>query len=93
MQFLDTERYQLRFRDAGGNPSPWYDGQTSRDEVFPEAKAFLLKHYFTDDRVMETWELCEQHGAREVLAPFTTTEGRLDAPLLGHLVAARPRAS
>ena len=29
-------------------------------------------------------------GAREVLAPFTTPGGRLDAPLYGHLVVARP---
>jgi ubiquinone/menaquinone biosynthesis C-methylase UbiE len=30
-------------------------------------------------------------GARDVLAPFTTPAGGVDAPLHGHLVAARPR--
>jgi hypothetical protein len=29
-------------------------------------------------------------GAREVLRPFTTPTGRVEIPLEGHLVAARP---
>jgi hypothetical protein len=47
VKFLDADRYQLRFTDAGGSASKWYDGRKSRDEVFPEAKAFLLKNYFS----------------------------------------------
>jgi ubiquinone/menaquinone biosynthesis C-methylase UbiE len=31
--------------------------------------------------------------AADALAPFTTADGRVDAPLHGHLVAARPRAA
>ena len=46
VKFLDGDRYQLRFRDAGGGNSRWYDGRKSRDSVFPEARAFLLKNYF-----------------------------------------------
>jgi hypothetical protein len=47
VKFLDADRYQLRYRDAGGPYSRWFDGRRSRDEVFPEARAFLLKHYWT----------------------------------------------
>jgi SAM-dependent methyltransferase len=32
-----------------------------------------------------------RHGAREVLAPFTTADGALEAPFEVHVVAARPR--
>lgn len=32
-------------------------------------------------------------GARSVLAPFTTSEGEVEAPLRGHIVVARTRAS
>jgi hypothetical protein len=46
VRFVDAEQYQLRFRDGGGSASKWFDGSRSRDEVFPEAKAFLLRHYF-----------------------------------------------
>jgi hypothetical protein len=31
-----------------------------------------------------------REGAREVLRPFTTPTGRVEIPLEGHLVAARP---
>ena len=56
VRFLDADRYQLRYRDAAvaggatGTPgaySKWFDGRRSRDEVFPEAKAYLLKNYWT----------------------------------------------
>src|SRR6185503_9688352 len=46
VKFLDGDRYQLRFWDAGGSATRWYDGRKSRDEVFPEAKAFMFKTYF-----------------------------------------------
>jgi hypothetical protein len=46
VKFLDADRYQLRFWDAGGGASRWYDGRKSRDEVFSEAKAFMLRTYF-----------------------------------------------
>jgi hypothetical protein len=44
--FLDGDRYRLRFWDAGGGASKWFDGRKSRDEVFTEAKAFMLRNYF-----------------------------------------------
>ena len=28
----------------------------------------LLRHYFTDDRVMDTWGLCEEHGVNTMIA-------------------------
>ncbi|MDB5295176.1 MAG: protein-arginine deiminase type-2 [Phycisphaerales bacterium] len=47
VKFLDADRYQLRYRDgAAGAYSAWFDGRRSRDEVFPEAKAYLLKTYW-----------------------------------------------
>ena len=45
------------------------------------------------ERISEATFAAIRDGARQVLAPFTTAEGRLDAPLVGHLVTARPRAS
>ena len=45
------------------------------------------------ERISEGTFAAIRDGAREVLEPFTTPDGRLDAPLLGHLVAARPRTS
>jgi hypothetical protein len=53
VRFLDADRYQLRYRDATGAGgtfgaySKWVDGRRSRDEVFPEAKAYLLKNYWS----------------------------------------------
>jgi hypothetical protein len=47
VKFLDGDRYQIQFRNEGGAYSKWYDGRKSRDEVFPEAKAFLLKEYWS----------------------------------------------
>jgi hypothetical protein len=47
VKFLDGDRYQLRYQDPGKSFSKWFDGRKSRDEVFPEAKAFLLKHYWS----------------------------------------------
>ncbi|QOV90295.1 protein-arginine deiminase family protein [Humisphaera borealis] len=48
IKFTDADRYRLRYSDNGGTTwSGWADGQRSKDCVFPEAKAFLLKHYWT----------------------------------------------
>ena len=48
VRFLDADRYQLRYRDgSAGAYSKWFDGRRSRDEVFPQAKAYLFKHYWT----------------------------------------------
>ena len=44
------------------------------------------------DRISEATYSAIRAGAREVLAPFTTPRGRLEAPLYGHLVAARSPA-
>lgn len=40
-------------------------------------------------RISERDHAAIREGARTVLAPFTSGDGRLDAPLVGHLVAAR----
>ncbi len=42
---------------CGGNLISGY--AHSRDLIYVSP---LLKHYFTDEKVMETWSLCEQHG-------------------------------
>ncbi|MEA2711542.1 MAG: protein-arginine deiminase [Phycisphaerales bacterium] len=47
VKFLDGDRYQLQYRDEGGAYSKWFEGRKSRDEVFTDAKAFLLKEYWT----------------------------------------------
>jgi hypothetical protein len=36
----------------------------SRDLIYVSP---LLKHYFTDEKVMETWALCEQHGINTMI--------------------------
>ena len=41
------------------------------------------------ERISEEDYAAIRAGARELLAPFITAEGRLDAPLLGHVLAAR----
>jgi hypothetical protein len=46
IQFTSATDYRLRYRDAGGAWSGWLAGKTTRDEVFPAAKAFVLKNYW-----------------------------------------------
>jgi hypothetical protein len=47
---------------CGGNlVSGWAH---SRDLLYVSP---LLKHYFTEDKIMETWSLCEQHGINTML--------------------------
>lgn len=48
---------------CGGNLISGY--AHSRDLTYVST---LLKHYFTDDRVMETWALCEAHGINTMIA-------------------------
>ncbi|HWH70693.1 MAG TPA: hypothetical protein VNT26_14990 [Candidatus Sulfotelmatobacter sp.] len=36
----------------------------SRDLIYVSP---LLKHYFTDEKIMETWALCEQHGVNTMI--------------------------
>lgn len=48
---------------CGGNLISGY--AHSRDLTYVST---LLKHYFTDDRVMETWALCEKHGINTMIA-------------------------
>lgn len=44
----------------------------SRDLIYVSP---LLKHYFTEEKVMETWSLCEQHGINTmILNPSHTRE-------------------
>ncbi|HWX19195.1 MAG TPA: hypothetical protein VN578_04715 [Candidatus Binatia bacterium] len=47
---------------CGGNLINGY--AHSRDLIYVST---LLKHYFTDDKIMETWALCEQHGINTMI--------------------------
>lgn len=48
---------------CGGNLISGY--AHSRDLVYVST---LLQHYFTDERIMDTWALCEQHGINTMVA-------------------------
>lgn len=48
---------------CGGNLISGY--AHSRDLIYVST---LLKHYFTDERVMDTWALCEAHGINTMVA-------------------------
>lgn len=47
---------------CGGNLISGY--AHSRDLIYVSN---LLKHYFSDERIMETWRLCEQHGINTMI--------------------------
>ncbi|MGH7971029.1 MAG: hypothetical protein ACREIC_20090 [Limisphaerales bacterium] len=47
---------------CGGNLISGY--AHSRDLLYVSP---LLKHYFTEDKIMETWRLCEQHGINTMI--------------------------
>jgi hypothetical protein len=47
---------------CGGNLISGY--AHSRDLIYVSP---LLKHYFTDEKVLETWALCEQHGINTMI--------------------------
>jgi hypothetical protein len=47
---------------CGGNLISGY--AHSRDLIYVSN---LLKHYFTDDKIIETWALCEQHGVNTMI--------------------------
>jgi hypothetical protein len=47
---------------CGGNLISGY--AHSRDLMYVSP---LLKHYFTEDKIMETWALCEQHGINTMI--------------------------
>ena len=46
-RFTGSDAYELRYRDAGGAWSQWYAGSKSADTVFVEARAFILKEYWS----------------------------------------------
>jgi hypothetical protein len=48
---------------CGGNLISGY--AHSRDLIYVSN---LLKHYFTDEKIIETWSLCEQHGINTMVA-------------------------
>ncbi len=50
---------------CGGNLIGGY--AHSRDLIYVSS---LLKHYFTDEKIMETWALCEEHGVNTMVAFF-----------------------
>ena len=47
---------------CGGNLINGY--AHSRDLIYVSS---LLKHYFTDEKIMDTWALCEQHGINTMI--------------------------
>lgn len=47
---------------CGGNLISGY--AHSRDLIYVSP---LLKHYFTDEKIIETWALCEQHGVNTMI--------------------------
>lgn len=47
---------------CGGNLISGY--AHSRDLIYVSP---LLKHYFTDEKILETWALCEQHGINTMI--------------------------
>ncbi len=47
---------------CGGNLISGY--AHSRDLIYVSP---LLRHYFTDEKIMETWALCEQHGVNTMI--------------------------
>ena len=59
---------------CGGNLINGY--AHSRDLIYVSP---LLKHYFTDEKILETWSLCEQHGINTMI--LHTGEPQAVAPL------------
>ena len=53
---------------CGGNLINGY--AHSRDLIYVSA---LLKHYFTDEKIMETWQICEENGINT--AVLSNTDG------------------
>jgi hypothetical protein len=51
---------------CGGNLISGY--AHSRDLVYVSS---LLKHYFTEDKIMETWARCEEQGVNTMVASFS----------------------
>ncbi len=48
---------------CGGNLINGY--AHARDMIYISS---LLKHYFTDDKIMQTWELCEECGINTMIS-------------------------
>jgi protein-arginine deiminase len=55
VRFTSSDAYGLRFRDKGGAWSKWYGGRKSADSVFPDARAFLLKNYWSGSAQAGDW--------------------------------------
>ncbi len=51
---------------CGGNLISGY--AHSRDLIYVSS---LLKHYFTDEKIMDTWALCEEHGVNTMVVSFS----------------------
>ena len=47
VQFTSATEYRLRYRDGTSAWSKWFAGKTTRDEVFADAKAFILTNYWS----------------------------------------------
>lgn len=51
----------------------------ARDLLYVSA---LLRHYFTDEKIMETWELCEQNGINTMTSTVNSPHARGKDPTL-----------
>lgn len=47
IEFTDADNYQLRYREFGGAWSAWAAGRRDEDEVFENARGFILRHWWT----------------------------------------------
>ncbi|HEX8912567.1 MAG TPA: protein-arginine deiminase family protein [Humisphaera sp.] len=78
VRFVDGDRYRLRYRDGTGAWSGWADGRRSQDEVFPAAKAYLLKHYWTGTpKAGDTFTFATNPAATLVRMPVLFATGGL----------------
>ena len=47
IKFTNATNYEFRYKEAGGDWSAPAVGRRDRDEVFADARAFILKHYWS----------------------------------------------
>jgi len=51
----------------------------SRDLIYVSA---LLRHYFTDEKIMETWELCEENGINTMISTVNSPHANGNDPTI-----------
>lgn len=75
VRFLDADRYELRYTDQGKAPSKWFAGSKSRDDVFTEARAFILKNYWSGTaKVGDRLTFATNPAATFVKVPWSATD-------------------